>query len=259
MNLYYGCSQWGYENWKGKLYPQKATTGDFLRYYAKMFNAVELNPTFHNGAEPASLVRWKNKVDERFRFCPKIPKRISHEKRLSDFENDLNKFLTCINLLGVNLGVIFLQLSNFFGESDLESLDSFLGKIPDNFRISIEPRIPIMQNAELMDRTLSVIRKNKAGIVITDSIESREYVNCLRLTNHSAFIRFISYGHNTDFQRIDEWINQLIKWQEKGLPEAYFFLHFPVDSNEAGIVEYFLNKIDNFKLNQIECIKSTGS
>jgi len=246
MKLYFGCSQWGYESWRGSMYPEKAASGDLLRYYSKIFNAVELNPTFYNGADPSALMRWKHKVDENFRFCPKVPKRISHEKKLSDIENDLDDFLIGINSLGINLGVIFLQLNNFFGEADLESLNKFLGMVPDNFRISVEPRIPMLQDSDLLGQTLSILKENNAGIVITDSIESREFANSLRLTNHTAFIRFISYSHETDYSRIDEWFRQIKKWGEKGLPEVYFFLHFPVEQHETNIVEYFLSKAEYF-------------
>ncbi len=248
MKLYFGCSQWGYESWRGSLYPENSASGDLLRYYSRMFNAVELNPTFYNGADPAAMMRWKHKVDENFRFCPKVPKRISHEKKLSDIDNELNDFLTGVNFLGPNLGVIFLQLSNHFGAADLESLNNFLAKVPGTFKISVEPRIPMMQEEELLRQTLSILRENNAGIVITDSIESREYVNSLRLTNHTAFIRFISYGHETDFQRLDEWFAQIEKWNSKGLPESYFFLHFPNEQNETGLVNHFLRRTESLMI-----------
>lgn len=247
MDLYFGCSQWGYESWRGSLYPANAGSSDFLRYYSRMFNSVELNSTYHNGADPSALLRWKNKVKPGFRFCPKVTKTISHGKKLKSIDEDLRSFLYGVNVLGENLGVIFLQLNNYFGEPDIDRLKTFLGIIPDEFMISVEIRISQMQDVVLTDLILSVLKEHKAGVVITDSIESREYINNIRLTNHNAFIRFIAYGHETDYSRIDEWFIQIERWSEKGLPTAYFFLHFPLELHDTGLVEYFLKKSEPFK------------
>lgn len=247
MDLYFGCSQWGYESWRGSLYPTNAGSSDFLRYYSRMFNSVELNSTYYNGADPAALIRCKNKVKPGFRFCPKVPKTISHQKNLKNIDEDLHSFLRGVNVLGENLGVIFLQLNNYFGANDIAELNNFLGIIPVEFMISVEIRIPQMQDAVLNEKILSVLKEHKAGVVITDSIESREYINNIRLTNHNSFIRFIAYGHETDYSRIDEWYRQIERWSDKGLPSAYFFLHFPVELHDTGIVEYFLKKTELFK------------
>jgi uncharacterized protein YecE (DUF72 family) len=246
MKLYYGCSQWGYESWRGSLYPANAGSHDFLRYYSRMFNSVELNSTYHQGADPANLLRWKNKVKPGFRFCPKVPKTISHAKKLINIDEDLRSFLQGVNTLGENLGVIFLQLNKYFDERDFAALNDFLKMIPEEFMISVELRIPQMQDAVLIDGILTILKKNKAGVVITDSIESREYINNIRLTNHNAFVRFIAYGHETDYSRIDEWFKQIEKWSDKGLPAVYFFLHFPVELYDTGLVEYFLRKTEQF-------------
>ena len=247
MELYFGCSQWGYKNWRGSLYPPNSGSSDFLRYYSRMFNSVELNSTYYNGADPAALLRWKNKVKPGFRFCPKVPKTISHEKKLKSIDEDLRSFLYGVNVLGENLGVIFLQLNIYFCETDIAELNNFLGIIPGEFMISVEIRIPQMQDVVLTNNVLSVLKEHKAGVVLTDSIESREYINNIRLTNHNAFIRFIAYGHETDYSRIDEWFRQIERWSEKGLPTVYFFLHFPLELHDTGLVEYFLKKIVQFK------------
>ena len=239
MRLFYGCSQWGYESWRGSIYPHNAGASEFLNYYSRKFNSVELNPTFYNGADPQSMLRWKNKTPEGFRFCPKVPRSISHDKLLSGSEAEMRDFLAGISMLGNRLGTVFLQLSNRFNDSDLGVLETFLSAFPEDFSFSVEPRIGIMCRKDIADKFLEVLRETGKGIVITDSIDTKPYINNLRLTSHTAFVRFIAYGHSTDIPRIDEWFVQLGKWRDKGLPQAYFFLHFPSESSDAELVEYF--------------------
>jgi uncharacterized protein YecE (DUF72 family) len=249
MKLYFGCSQWGYESWRGTLYPEDSHPSDFLRIYAGMFNSVELNSTFYNGAEPSNLLRWKNKIKPGFKFCPKIPRIISHEKRFVGIDDELRSFLSGINILGSSLGTTFLQLSNSFSYEEINKFETFLTKYPSEVQLSIEPRIHIIQDRRYLDALLNVIRENRRGVVITDTIDTHPYLNSIRLTNHMAFIRFIAYGHETDHMRIDEWFGQLDKWREKGLPTAYFFLHFPSELNDPGLIQYFLKRADEFEMN----------
>ncbi|MBX7041910.1 MAG: DUF72 domain-containing protein [Ignavibacteria bacterium] len=246
MRLYYGCSQWGYESWRGSIYPENSKSSDFLHYYSRKFNTVELNSTFYNGAEPQSILRWKNKTPDGFRFCPKVPRSVSHEKLLSDTANEMRDFLSGVNMFGDKLGTVFLQLSNSFGESDFGILESFLSAVPDDFSLSVEPRLGLISRKEPATRLLEILQATGKGIVITDSVETKPYINNLKLTSHTAFIRFIAYGHSTDRQRIDEWFVQLGKWRDKGLPRSYFFLHFPSESSDTELVHYFTELSEEF-------------
>jgi uncharacterized protein YecE (DUF72 family) len=87
MKIYFGCSQWGYPKWKGHIYPKNAPDFDLLKFYGQKFNAVELNPTYHNpDIENSRISGWRDKVPAGFKFCPKFPKTISHIKKLINVE-----------------------------------------------------------------------------------------------------------------------------------------------------------------------------
>ena len=47
MHLHLGTMGWSYNFWKGKLYPEKLAANEFLAYYAKQFNTVEVDSTFY--------------------------------------------------------------------------------------------------------------------------------------------------------------------------------------------------------------------
>jgi uncharacterized protein YecE (DUF72 family) len=61
MTLHVGTMGWSYAFWKGKFYPENLSSKEFLSYYAKEFNTVEVNSTFYRIPSKQSLTDWKNK------------------------------------------------------------------------------------------------------------------------------------------------------------------------------------------------------
>lgn len=245
--IYFGCSQWGYANWAGSIYPKKARAGDYLYHYAQKFNAVELNPTYHQDVDVLTLKRWKESVPDNFKFCPKFPKVISHDKQLYGVKELTQQFIGNVSGLKDNLGISFLQLHKDFTPNELPVLNDFLKSLPKDFKISIELRPFWLRYDDIVNRALETLKENGAGVVIVDSLESRQYINKLKLTNHSAFIRFISYGHETDYPRIDDWVKLISVWQSKGLPEIYFFLHFPDENTNLDVLLYTVEQFEKLK------------
>jgi uncharacterized protein YecE (DUF72 family) len=81
-----------------------------LHRYASRLAAVEINSTFRRPHKPETFARWAASVPEGFRFAVKLPKRITHELRLSGAEEPLQTFLTAIRPLGPRLGPLLVQL-----------------------------------------------------------------------------------------------------------------------------------------------------
>ncbi len=64
-----------------------------LARYATRLDAVEINSSFYRPHRPATYARWAQSVPDGFRFAVKLPKTITHERRLSDAEGRLDGFL----------------------------------------------------------------------------------------------------------------------------------------------------------------------
>jgi uncharacterized protein YecE (DUF72 family) len=75
-----------------------------------------------------------------FRFCPKVPKVISHEGKLSDHIEDAQKFVETMKGLGVRLGPMFLQLPPRFSPRLVSELGTFLSAWPVDVRLAVEVR-----------------------------------------------------------------------------------------------------------------------
>jgi uncharacterized protein YecE (DUF72 family) len=84
--------------------------GSHLERYAARFNACEINSSFHRSHRPAIWERWARSVPREFRFCAKLPKSITHERRLADARAGVAAFIEEASRLGEKLDCLLVQL-----------------------------------------------------------------------------------------------------------------------------------------------------
>lgn len=84
--------------------------GSHLERYARRLPAVEINSSFYRPHRPATYARWAASVPPGFRFAVKMPRTITHERRLADVTEPLDGFLGQIEALGETLGPLLVQL-----------------------------------------------------------------------------------------------------------------------------------------------------
>src|SRR5688572_16969084 len=103
--------------------PNFASEGTHLVRYASRFNAVEINSSFYRPHRTKTYERWASSVPEEFRFSVKVPKAITHERRLRESEVLLDAFLAEAGGLGAKLGCLLVQLppSFVFDHDDIAS------------------------------------------------------------------------------------------------------------------------------------------
>lgn len=81
-----------------------------LQRYATRLPMVEINSSFYRPHQAATYARWAASVPAGFRFAVKLPRVISHERRLRDTMQPLALFLDGVMALGDRLGPLLLQL-----------------------------------------------------------------------------------------------------------------------------------------------------
>jgi uncharacterized protein YecE (DUF72 family) len=84
--------------------------GSHLERYARVLSAVEINSSFYRPHRPSTYARWAASVPESFRFSVKMPKAITHERRLVDAGACFATFIGEARHLGEKLGPILSQL-----------------------------------------------------------------------------------------------------------------------------------------------------
>jgi uncharacterized protein YecE (DUF72 family) len=88
--------------------------GTHLERYARGLNAVEINSSFYRPHRRATYERWAASVGPAFRFSVKVPKAITHERKLVDCDDLLDRFLDETAGLAEKLGVLLVQLPPSF-------------------------------------------------------------------------------------------------------------------------------------------------
>src|ERR1700735_1262435 len=66
--------------------------GSGLERYAARFNCTEINSSFYRPHRRTTYERWAHSVPAGFRFAVKLPKAITHERRLNDIDGPLDRF-----------------------------------------------------------------------------------------------------------------------------------------------------------------------
>jgi uncharacterized protein YecE (DUF72 family) len=137
---YIGCSGFAYKEWKEIFYPAKLPQRSWFTYYTEHFNTLELNVTFYRFPTLKSLSGWKEQAPEGFVFSAKVPRSITHYKKLSGTETMLDDFYSLLREgLGASLGCVLFQMPPQFTYSE-ERLQAVLAAVQSNFKNVVEFR-----------------------------------------------------------------------------------------------------------------------
>ncbi len=155
MHLSVGCSGWSYKAWEGHFYPKGLESKNYLEYYSKVFDYVEIESSFYRIPNTATTTRWAEITPDNFRFTAKFPKRITHIKRLGEVESDMEYFHKQMTPLAGKLGCLLIQLPPSM------TMKEGMNKIPKlpfdkRFRYAIEVR----HKSWFDDKVYSFLRKN---------------------------------------------------------------------------------------------------
>lgn len=243
--VYIGCPRWGVKEWLGKLYPKGTKDSHFLDEYVKQFNCIELNSTFYNLYDEATIAKWAAKAEGRnFLFCPKVYQAISHEGSLTEKMPLMHAFEKGITAFGEHLGPAFLQLSDGFGPQRKKELQYFIHSLPTEMKLFVEVRHANWFDEKELVRLVDLLRPVNKGLVITDTAGRREVCH-MRLSVPKVFVRFVSNNlHPTDYTRIDAWVERLAHWLEKGLEELYFIVHMHEEKHSPELSGYLIDKLN---------------
>lgn len=246
-NIRIGCAKWNRGDLKN-FYPKGA--GDELKYYSSQFNSVELNASFYRMFPEEQFKTWYKKSDKNFQFFPKVPRIISHNRRLKDSERLVDDFITRTHPLKKKFGMAFLQMPNNFHPKHIDRLDPFFDHWPKQVPLAAEFRHTDWYNDDTIAKQLyKVLEKYKITNIITDTAGRRDLLH-MRLTTNTAFIRYVGANHPSDYSRLDEWLERIEEWHIAGLKNLYFFMHQNVEKESPQLAAYFIEKFnDRFKTN----------
>ncbi|GIH23330.1 hypothetical protein Aph01nite_16400 [Acrocarpospora phusangensis] len=131
---------WSHAPWQGRYLPHPLAPKERLKAYATWCDAVEGNTTFYAVPSKATVASWAEQTGPDFRFILKLPKTITHERRLGDVDGEVRSFLEAVEPLGPRAHTLWIQLPGSFAPTDLGVLARFLHSLPRSHRYAVEVR-----------------------------------------------------------------------------------------------------------------------
>lgn len=150
-----GCAGWSLPREEQSRFP---AAGSHLQRYSARFTAVEINSSFYRPHRRSTYVRWAASVPDAFRFAVKVPKAITHERRLREPLPLLDTFLEECTGLGEKLGFLLVQLPPSF-VFDLDHVGEFFEVLRERTQVPVacEPR-HASWGADYVDDILTSLR-----------------------------------------------------------------------------------------------------
>ena len=139
-NVRVGTAGWSIPGQHAAAFP---AGGSHLERYARVLPAVEINSSFYRPHRPSTYARWAASVPPGFRFAAKLPRAITHDRRLDGAAEPLARFLGEVESLGDRLGPLLIQLPPSL-RYDAALVEGFLSLLRGRFDglLACEPRHP---------------------------------------------------------------------------------------------------------------------
>ena len=243
LSVHVGCAKWNRQDLKG-FYPRG--TKDELEYYSRQFNCIELNATFYRIFPEEQFKKWYDKTPDGFKFFPKLVQNISHFKRLNDDAFPyVDSFLSSALHLKEKLGTIFLQMHSNFGPKNFDRVVRFVENWPKEVRLAIEFRhTDWFNDMAVANELYALLEENNIANIITDTAGRRDLLH-MRLTNDEAFIRYVGANHDTDYSRLDVWVDRLALWKKQGIRHIHFFVHQNIELESPLLSRHLINRLNS--------------
>jgi uncharacterized protein YecE (DUF72 family) len=265
--LHAGCSGWSYEDWVGPFYPKDAKPKDFLRLYSSVFDAVEIDSSFYRIPNSFMISQWKKNTPDNFIFCPKFPKKITHELKLQNVRSTLDFLYKTISGLEDKLGPLVIQLPpSFKYEKGFKDLENFLSnEIPKKgFRHAIEFRHPSWFRSE----TYKLLESSNVALCWSLNQYLAEGTPT-KLTADFVYARMVGERDITNFgskqkdrEKEQKEMADVVKSVAGKIDDAFIFFnnHFagfgPESVNEfrrlSGLMEMDYSKLSSSRVGDVE-------
>lgn len=129
MSIHVGVAGWSIPTALSDRFP---SVGTHLERYGTLFSAVEINSSFYRPHRRPTYERWAASVPPAFRFSVKLPKAITHERRLVDCGALIERFAEETSGLGEKRGPILVQLPPSF---------TYPGNVAERFLLELKGAI----------------------------------------------------------------------------------------------------------------------
>jgi uncharacterized protein YecE (DUF72 family) len=226
-----GTSGWSYDHWVGRFYPGDLNRREWLEFYTKSFDSVELNASFYRLPKKETFRNWRTITPPGFRLSVKMSRYVTHVKKLLSAEESLGIFFDAVSGLGDKCSAVLIQLPPSL-KFDPERTDKLLHELKgnyDEYRFTMECRNQSWFNKEVYD----LFEEYGVAFCISDTpcypyteVVTADFVY-VRLHGHEQL-----YASNYGDEQLGEWANRIKEWNDE---DRDVYVYFDNDANAYAI------------------------
>ena len=225
LTVLFGTCGWSYQEWVGAFYPNNRVAK--LPFYSKVFESVEVDSSFYRPPSKSMTAGWARATPPGFKFSLKIPKTITHDKKLVGAERDLFEFLERIEPItkAGKLGCLLIQFPASFTYKEKGVLERFFDLLPPTVHFAAEFRHESWDR----DETWDILRRHNVANTITDSPIEFLSNPVITATSH-AYVRWhgrgkpVWYDYRYSEQELTSWKQKLDRI-ERQTPNVYAYFN----------------------------------
>lgn len=224
--VHIGTSGWHYKHWLGPFYPGKLPASKLLRFYAERFDTVEINNSFYRLPATPAIDAWCRETPPVFCFTVKASRYITHNRKLNDPEETVEKFMRVVEKLERRLGPILFQIPPSW-KLNLGRLEAFLAALPKRHRYVFEFRNPTWNVPEVF----ALLRRHNVAYCI---YELAGFHSPIQITADFTYIRLhgpgaIKYQGDYSAAALRVWAQRISEWRNQ---RKHIFVYF--DNDQAA-------------------------
>jgi uncharacterized protein YecE (DUF72 family) len=223
--LLIGTSGWSYADWVGPFFSAGTVPRDSLACYGREFGAVEIDSTFYRIPTVRMVERWRAVSASEFRFAPKAPRVITHEKRLRECSDELDGFFGVTRPLGPKLGPILFPFDAAVRADALPALAALLAGLPPDLRCAVE----IRHRGWLSEPFYQLLATHRIALVLPDLYYmpkldriTTDFTYIRRLGKRSAVPDDFSHVRIDRGRELDPWAGRIRGYLAQGVTVFVF-------------------------------------
>lgn len=218
-NIFIGTSGWSYGHWQKRFYPVDLPERNWLEFYSRDFQTVEINSSFYHLPKLQTFTNWRSKTSKDFIFAVKASRFITHIKKLKNCHQPWQRFIENAKNLREKLGPILFQLPPSF-KADPKRLENFLKILSKKYQYVLEPRNESWFNPKIYE----ILKKYKVSLCF---ISAPDFPWQEIITSNFIYIRMHGakslYNSKYSSRELKKLAQKIKNWQAKKLPVYVYF------------------------------------
>ncbi|NLW32804.1 MAG: DUF72 domain-containing protein [Fibrobacter sp.] len=217
--VFLGTCGFTYNHWKPVFYPLHLPKSKWFEYYAKWFNSVEINASFHRIPTIKTVQGWERRAPQDFCFAVKMSRLITHVRKLKNCEKEINWYFSVFEPLRKKIGAVLIQLPPTM-KYNPDRLHTFFHFLPKIYHFAFEFR-----NREwYREETYQLLKDNDYSFCIHDMGELK---TDRIITSDTVYVRFHGfdslYGGNYRIEILENWAKWIRECVKSGKTVFAFF------------------------------------